>query len=182
MRHGGVCAQHRLPFASGKEAAAASSAKSGFENGIYNFLRSHFKSVCKTLVCTAAKSFIKTFGVNYAASMESDFLLFFIERNLVLFCDFFAGFGVNIKKSFNNFAADNVFFDDFFDIFLFNKAIENVFRENADERSLGARPKQPTLRTATFSSRPFSAIRRLHSSSSLSAPEATQPPPPQIIR
>ena len=129
----------KLPFASGKEAAAASSAKSGFENGGYNFLGSHFKSVCKALVCAAAESFVEAFGVDYAAAMESDFLLFFIERDLVLFCDFFAGFGVNIKKSFDNFAADNVFFDNFFDIFLFNKAIENVFRENADERSLGAK-------------------------------------------
>ena len=129
----------KLPFASGKEAAAASSAKSGFENVGNNFLGSHFKSVCKTLVSAAAESFVEAFGIDYAAAMESDFFLFFIERNLVLFCDFFAGFGVNIKKSFNNFAADNVFFNNFFDVSLLNKAIENVFRKNADERSLGAK-------------------------------------------
>ena len=145
----------KLPFASGKEAAAATTAKTGFKNGGNNFLGSHFKSICKALICAAAKSFVKAFGIDSSAAMEGDFFLFFIERNFFLFCDFCAGVGIDIEKSFNNFAADDIFFKDLFDIFRFYKTIENVFGINADERSLGAKSEAAYFTNCNFFGKAF---------------------------
>ncbi len=72
----------KFPFKTGREAAAATSAKPGFLNSIDNLFGRHFcKSFCECLITVDADVFIDVFGVNRAAVTEYESLLFLEEIN-----------------------------------------------------------------------------------------------------
>ena len=137
---GGVFGE--LPFHAGGETAAASSSQSTRLYNVDDVLRSIFgKHFRKCLITVVSYVFVDIFGVDKSAVTESDAGLFLVELRIVEGLDRFLLhlFGIFIKKMGDYSALNNVFFDDFVDVFGFNVRVKSPFGINDYDRSAGAK-------------------------------------------
>ena len=81
----------KLPFHTGREAAAATTAQAGFFDLVHNLLRSHLRnSLSQCLITTYSDIFFNSFRIDSAAVCQYQAMLLFVEadfritRNLLL--------------------------------------------------------------------------------------------------
>ena len=150
----GLCVG-KLPFFTRGETAAAPSAKSRIEHFLNHVRSIHLQRARKPLKRACTEAFVDVFGVDAAAAVERHANLLFIEIDVFLFGHLFRRGRVYVQKSFNDFAADNILFDNFGNVFYLHEAVQGVFGINFHERSLRTEPKATYLIYGHFIAKPF---------------------------
>ncbi len=85
-----------------------------------------------------AKALLEEVWVDEGAAVQADSLLFLVEVDVILTDDFLVGHRIDVEKVFADLSADEVIIDDMADVAEFDLVVKGVFREDLDERSLGA--------------------------------------------
>lgn len=111
----------KLPLHTCRETAAASSSETAVEDCLDNIVRSHFsQDFCQSLIAAFSDIFVYIFRINNTAVSESNTVLFFIECCILKRLDTVVCYSFLIYQSCNNTAFEEMFFNDFRDIFNLN--------------------------------------------------------------
>ena len=128
------------PLTTGREAAAAASAQTGIEDFLDNVIGRHLgQNLFQCEVTVACDVFVDVFRIDDTAVTECNTLLLLVECSIVegngcrIGLLFFAGIGVN--KAFNDTTLEQVFFNDFGDIFLLDHGVEGSLGINDHDRA-----------------------------------------------
>ena len=127
----------KLPFAAGREAAAAASAQTGSKDLIDDLLARHGQCTLQTLERAHADRFVDILGIDDAAAVKRNTALLLIECNLVLLGNLLMRNRILIQKAIYDNAVPDVGLDDLIDIVDRNHTIQGIFREDLDKRTLG---------------------------------------------
>jgi hypothetical protein len=104
----------------------------------------------QSLEAIVTEGLLKEVRVNERAAMKADPHLLLVEVDIVLAHDFLFRDRVDIEEIFANLAANEVIFDDLFDVADLHLVVESVFREDLDERSLAAEAEAADVVDADF--------------------------------
>ena len=129
----------KLPLHASGEATAATTTQAGLFNFVNNFLRSH-GSYCfsQSFVTTYSNVLFNLFRVNSAAISQNKTFLFFIETDFRIAGYLFQAHRFTIKETVNNATFIQMSFNNLFNIFYFNFAVESAFRINDYQRTIFA--------------------------------------------
>ena len=139
----------KLPFATGGETAAATTAQTGCKDFIDNLLRSHFgKNLTKGHVTVYSDVFFNLFGIDDTTVAERNSLLLLIEGSFSKGVNFNLVFVIN--ESVNDSTFEQMFGNDLRNIFDFYVGVESAFWIYHHDRAESAKTEATSLYNLDF--------------------------------
>ena len=153
----GIVLAGNFPFNSRGKSGAAASAQSRFFDDIDGFLRREFRQRhSQRLVSIAGDGFVDILGVDGSAISQRDTELFLVKSHVLRVYDVLFGFGIQVQQPVNAAPFNDVFVNNFADIFGLYLRIKSVIGKYFHDRPFLAESETSGFDDLNIVSQPFS--------------------------